>query len=182
MLNLSQLARTLDQVPLIEKAKDIYFPEVYKAENIADYKASKSSLLPPWFKRNPLLDANYYAYILFYNVGIHEIIEGDELIGDAVQVHDSSGSEVMLWTTPGELFPANKSYFQMLDDRELELDDFVFRLAIRHSYEGSLPFISEVEKRKQSKNIKDEHSLIERILSLIPNIEPDFELAYQMCS
>ena len=172
MLNLSQLARTSTEAPLKGRVMEFVEPEFYLSENVADYRRNNSLIVPPWFKKNPLLLANYYALIVFYDIGIKGVFEKGKLTENFVEVHDESGSAVMCWTKQGEIFPADKSYFQMLDSCELQLQDWVYSLIIRHSYEGELPFVAELTKTKFSTTRKEEDSLLDRITSLFPDFEP----------
>ncbi|MDP3989785.1 MAG: hypothetical protein Q8Q01_01105 [archaeon] len=175
MLNLSQLVRKSERISLRDKLSELINPELYVALDIADYKKNKSAIVSPWFKTNFLLSASHYAFVVFYNVGIegifedscennsdeNELIRNDELIRNYVNVHDGSGSEVMSWTEKGDLFPADKSYFEALGNLELEVKDRVYRLLIRHSYERGLPFVVNVEKDNFSNVKKD--SITDRI-------------------
>jgi len=160
MLNLSQLARKSERISWRDKLSELINPEVYVALDISDYKKNKVAIVPPWFKKNFLLSASHYAFVVFYNVGIDGIFDDSsedsseenglirnyELIRNYVKVYDGSGSKVMSWTEKGDLFPADKSYFEALGNFELEVKDWVYRLVIRHSYEEGLPFVVNVEK------------------------------------
>ena len=172
MLNLSQLTRTSTEAPLKDRVMEFVEPELYIVEDIADYKRNKSLIVPPWFKKNPFFAANYYALIVFYNIGIKGVSEEGELTENLVEVHDESSSAVMCWTKPGEIFPAGKSYFQMLDNCELQLQDWVYMLIIKHSYEEELPFVSEVTKRRVLTMRREKDSLFNRVTSLFPDFEP----------
>lgn len=175
MLNLSQLVRESGRISLGEKLSESINPEIYVAWNIADYNQNRSAIVLPWFKKNFLLSASHYAFVVFYNVGIDgifdnnseddELIRNYDLIGNHVNVHDDSGSVVMSWTEKGDLFPADKSYFEMLGNFELEVQDWVYRLVIRHSYERGVPFVVNVEKNAFSNEKKD--SLVDRVNSLL---------------
>lgn len=175
MLNFSKLMRESDRISLREKLSELINPEIYVASDIADYNQNKSAIVPPWFKKNFWLSASHYAIVVFYNVGIDGIFvdkpEDDEplinheLINNYVNVHDDSGSEVICWTEKGDFFPANKSYFEMLGNFELEVQDRVYRLVIRHSYDGLVPFVVNVEKNEFSnkRTNKEKNSLVDRI-------------------
>ena len=181
MLNLSQFARKSERISLRDKLSELINPEVYVALDIVDYKKNKSAIVPPWFKKNFLLSAGHYALVVFYNVGINGIFEDScednseenglirnyELIRNYVNVHDNSGSEVMGWTEKGDLFPADKSYFETLGNFELEVKDWVYKLVIKHSYERGLPFVVNVEKNnlpnKDHFSNRKKDSLVDRI-------------------
>lgn len=178
MLNLSKLERASRDIPLKDRIVECVNPEIYEAESIADYKENKSIMVPPWFKRNPLSSSNYYALVIFYDVGIDGIYDKDKLTEGVTKVHDGSGSKVMCWTEPGQILPAKKSYFQMLDDGDLEVQDWVYRLIIRHSYEGELPFIAEVTKNKFTHRKRERDSLVDRITSLFPDFSSELQPSY----
>lgn len=175
MLNFSKLMRESDRISLREKLSELINPEIYVASDIADYNQNKSAIVPPWFKKNFWLSASHYAIVVFYNVGIDGIFvdkpEDDEplinheLINNYVNVHDDSGSEVICWTEKGDFFPAEKSYFKMLGNFEIEVQDWVYRLVIRHSYDGLVPFVVNVEKNEFSnkRTNKEKNSLVDRI-------------------
>jgi hypothetical protein len=128
-------------------------------------------------QKNPLSSADIYALVVFHNIGIDGILEKEELIEDFVKVHDESGSAIMYWTNPGKPFPAEKSYFQMLDEGELKVKDWVYRLIIRHSYEGELPFVVEITKNKFTPR-KAKNPLVDRTNSLFPDFEPVLQPSY----
>ena len=179
MLNLGQFARKSDRISLREKLSELINPEIYVAGDIADYNQNKSVIVPPWYKKNFLLSASHYAFVVFYNVGIDGIFDENsennsednepfrnyELIRNYVNVHDGSGSVVMNWTKKEKIYLAEKSYFEMLGNFELEVEDWVYRLIIRHSYERGVPFVANVVKNEFSnKKINEQNNpLVDRI-------------------
>jgi len=179
MLNLSKLARNSAEFPLKVRAREFVDPEIYLAEDIKDYRENKSLIVPPWFKKNPFSSAGLYALIAFHNVGIDGILNGrGGLVKDLVKVHDGSGSTVMCWNEPGEMFASHKSYFQRLEDGELLLQDWVYGLTIVHSYHKGLPFVSEIEKSKFTRTKRKKSSLMDRINSLFPDLVPAPQPSY----
>jgi len=169
MLNLSRLVRNSKQTSLVDKLKGCVGPEIYIAENIADYKHNKTVIVSPWFKR-----ANDYAFVVFYNVGIDGIFgenvdddekKNSELIGNLVNVHDESGFEMMYWTEKGNICPARESYFEMLGNFELEVKDLVYQLIVRYIYDGNVSFVADVTKSKCSNEKKV--PLMERVNRLL---------------
>jgi len=178
MLNLSELERISRDIPLKDRIIEYTGPEIYNAESIKDYKEARLIISPPWFKRNPLSLSNYYALIVFYDVGIDGIYDKDKLTKGLVKAHDGSGSKVMCWTEPGEILPAKKSYFKMLDDGDLEVQVWVYRLIIRHHYEKGLPFIAEVTKNKFTHRKREKDSLVDKITSLLPDLNPTLQPSY----
>ena len=71
MLNLSQLARESPEYPLLGKIRSFRYPDIYLAENLADYQENAQSLEFPWYKRFPFpykfMDR---ACIIFQNIGL----------------------------------------------------------------------------------------------------------------
>lgn len=178
MINLSKLARESTHLTLKDKLLGMTGPEVYFADNIGDYKSNKLHITRPWFKRNPLSYANKGAIVIFYNVGIDGIFEGKALIPDFVNLHDQSGFKVASWTEIGDLFPAEKSYSEMLKTGELKINDWVERLVLWHSYDENLPFVSEVNKNNFKNRRTEKDSLTERVVELFPKLTPIAQLAY----
>ncbi|MBT4805500.1 hypothetical protein HON71_04980 [Candidatus Woesearchaeota archaeon] len=174
MINISQLVRKSKQHPLTDRLLDFVEPELYLAENVADYKENRSILVPPWFKRNPFSTANDYAFISFYNVGIDATSENGEMNEDLVNIHDESGSATICWTGPGHVYPCKDSYFQMLDSGELKPQDWVYRLDVRLIYEFEVSFVIGFKKNKFSTPKTEKSSLVDKISSLFPEPEPSY--------
>jgi len=146
MISLSKCLRTSGNMR--SKFIGYWDPEVWLAENIADYRGSRN-MIPPWFKA-----MNHYAYILFHNVSIDAIEEKGRFEEKYVYVHDVSGLCVMAWTNSGDCLPAEKPYLQMLQERELRSRDHVYLLIFRHEYEYKVPFVAAVEKFRPPRNAK----------------------------
>jgi hypothetical protein len=174
MINISQLVRKSKQHPLTDRLIEFLEPEFYLAENVADYRANRSIITPPWFKRIPSSAANNYAFIVFYNVGIKAIFEDGELIENYVEVHDNSRTSAICWPGLGDDYPCKKSYPQTLADGELDLKDWVYQLIVRHIYEKELSFVVSVTKNKFSNPKTEKSSLVDKISSLFPEPEPSY--------
>ena len=173
MINISQLIRNSNQHPLTDRLIEFVDPEFYVAENVADYRANRSIVTPPWFKR-PIRTANDYTYISFYNVGIDATSENGEMNEDLVNIHDESGSATICWTGPGHVYPCKDSYFQMLDSGELKPQDWVYRLDVRLIYEFEVSFVIGFKKNKFSTPKTEKSSLVDKISSLFPEPEPSY--------
>jgi|SRR3989344_8696602 len=169
MLHLSQLARESENVSLSLRVQTVINPEVYLAENVADYCRQKERLCSPWFKY-PISDGRDYAVVIFYNVRLDRFAGGYAY----TNVHDASGSEIMCWNERGRLYPAIKSYREMLESGELQKQDWVYRLVVRHSYLGAMPFVAEVTKSRAEVRKEARDSLVDRITALFPERLPDF--------
>jgi hypothetical protein len=173
MINISQLIRNSNQHPLTDRLIEFVDPEFYVAENVADYRANRSILTPPWFKR-PIRTANDYTYISFYNVGIDATSENGMMNDDLVNIHDKSGSATICWTGPGRVYPCKNSYFEMLDSGELKPQDWVYRLDVRWIYEFEVAFVIGFRKNKFSNPRIEKESLVDKITSLFPEPQPQY--------
>jgi len=174
MINISQLIRNSKQHPLTDRLLDFIEPELYLAENLADYRTNRSIITPPWFKRIPSSTANDYAFISFYNVGIDATSEDDKMNDDLVKVHDKSGAASVCWTGPGRVYPCKNSYFEMLDSGELKPQDWVYRLDVRWIYEFEVAFVIGFRKNKFSIPKTEKESLVDKISSLFPEPQPQY--------
>ncbi len=172
MLNLTQIKREGNFHPLLTDISDYFGTELYLADDVADYELSRDALRPPWFKHHPFTTGAYYARILIYNVGIDALELDGKLVTDAVEVHDGSASILAHWIDEPSLYPAYENYCELLESSVLKEQDWVYRLVMRHSYDGTLAFISRITKDKftRKKNVDD--SLPDRIHALLPEIEP----------
>lgn len=174
MINLSQLARKLKLKEQLVRSMWFGYtgPEVFLAENLRDYLENSSHLHPPLYKRHPFTVGNYYGIVLIHNVGIDGVFLNDILVEDAVNVHDSSGSKLILWTPPGTLLPACYSYKEAREKLGLQIKDWVYGLSLRHLYERNWPFIFSVDNNKRKRTELKKQSLIDRLNDFLPDFEP----------
>ncbi len=177
MLNLSQLASQSKDLPFGIRIGECFSPEIFIAQNVADYKSERETLTPPPFKNTEFLRAGHYAFVIFYNVGIDAIVVNGLLERTAAKIHDKSGQYVTLWTGPGDIFPTSKEYAQFLEDGHLKPKDFVYRMCVRHSYLGNTSYVVSIEKDKFTTRKTKEATLVDKISSFIPDLIPRFEPA-----
>jgi len=173
MINLSKIVRGNINSSLENKFVSFFDPEAYQAENVHDYLENMKTIRPPLFKRKPLSKSNSYAVVFFYNVGIDGVFKDEKLVENLVLIHDKSGSEIMFWNSikdPIPLYPMKKSYPEMLDEGLLNVNDFLYRLAIRHSYEEGQPFVADIEKYKILRKTKNKSE--EKIGDFFPGLVP----------
>ena len=165
MINISQLARTSGDALLKDRVIGFVKPEVYVAENVADYEKNAMSLYPPLFKCSPLQHAAHYAVVLFNNVGI-KAIDNDS---NHVDIYDDSGSISVRWHENGRYLPAQKPYGEVLDTKELAPQDHVHELVVRHSYISRAPYVASFTRQPQNA-VEEQDSLPKRIKMLFPEI------------
>ena len=173
MINLSKIVRGNINSSLENKFVSFFDPEAYQAENVHDYLENMQIIRPPLFKRKPLSKSNSYAIVFFYNVCISGILNNEKLVENLVNIHDESGLDIMFWNSSNDsipLYPMKKSYPEMLDEGLLEINDFVYRLTVKHSYEGNQPFIAGIEKYKILRKTKNKSE--EKIGDFFPGLVP----------
>ena len=96
MLNLSQLVRESQEYPLLKKIRNFRNPDIYLAENLADYQENAQSLEFSWYKRFPFQDKFMdRAYIIFQNVGLKKLVYEKMEIPNWFVLHDAFGQELI---------------------------------------------------------------------------------------
>ena len=177
MLNLSQLARESSNYPLLNKIQNIIDPDIYLAENIADYKENAPNFEFPWYKRFPLTEDR--VYIIFQNIGI-KTLEDEEriIIPNWFVLHDDSGQELVYWNSDSKLFPARASFEEIQETQGLKEEDWVYDVFIRYLIKSNFPSIAEVRKYNFSDKKPERDTLAERIKSFFPEFEPSLQPSF----
>jgi len=179
MLNLSHLARESPDYPLIKKIRSFRDPDIYLAENLADYKKNAPHLKFPWYKRFPFPD-NFMdrAYIIFNNIGLKTLSYHSNEIPDWFLLHDDSGRELVFWNGNHDLFPTMDSFDNVRERQGLKDDDWVYDVFVRYLIHHDLPSIVEVNKYKPSNRKPEKDSLAERINHFFPEFKSDWQPSF----
>lgn len=179
MLNLSQLARESPEYPQLRKIRSIRDPDIYLAENLADYQENAQSLEFPWYKRFPFPDKFMdKAYIIFQNIGLKKLDHEGMEIPNWFVLHDDSGQELIYWNANHELFPTTASFDEVQAEQGLKENDWVYDVFVRYLIPSNLPSVVEVNRYKFSNRKPEKDSLTERIGSLFPEFEPEWQPAF----
>jgi hypothetical protein len=166
MLDINAYLKQSEAFSPLDRIVATFGPQLYLAENIADYKKSMLKL------KSGFLNNSHYALISIYNVGIDAVFENEERVRNMVHVHDASGIKVMSWNEPGEDLPAAQSYDQLLEEGILKPKDFVYRLLFSHWYPsqgGPLSCVAEIKKQRFSNHVH-KPSLADRLEALFPDL------------
>ncbi len=173
MLNLSQLARESPNVSFVRKIRSFRDPNIYLAENLADYQQNAPILDFPRYKRflsqDKFMDR---AYIIFQNVGLKKLSHKRIEILNWFVLHDDSGQELVYWNADHELFPTLASFDEVQEKQGLKEDDWVYDVFIRYLIPSNLPSVVEVNKYKFSNRKPEKDSLAEIIKDKIGELLP----------
>ncbi len=179
MLNLSQLTRESQEYPLLGRIRSIRYPDIYLAENLADYQEDAQSLEFPWYKRFPFPDKfRDRAYIIFQNIGLKKLTHKEMEIYNWFVLHDESGQELVYWNANHELFPTLASFDEVQAEQGLKEDDWVYDVFIRYLIPSHLPSVVEVNRYKFSNKEHEKDFLAERIKNFFPEFEPEWQPAF----
>lgn len=179
MLNLSQLARESPNYSIVRRIRSIRDPDIYLAENLADYQHNAQSLEFPWYKRFPFPDKFMdRAYIIFQNVGLKKLNYEEIEIPNWFILHDYSGQELIYWNADNESFPTVASFEEVQKQQGLKDDDWVYDVFVRYLIPSNLPSVVEVNRYKFSNRKPEIDSLAERIRSFFPEFEPEWQPAF----
>jgi len=178
MLNLSQLARESPDYPLVGTIISFRNPDIYLAENLVDYHQNAPSLEFPWYKRFPLPDKSMdRAYIVFKNVGLKKLnLDPDK--PNWFVLHDDSGQELVYWNADHKTFPTMASFDQVQAKQGLKDDDWVYEVCVRYLIHSNLSSVVQVSRHRFSNRKLERVSLTERIMSLFPEFEPQWQPAF----
>ena len=127
MLNLSQLARGFHDSPLFKRIQSIRNPEIYLAENLADYQENAPSLEFPFSYK--FVDRRY---IIFQNIGLKKLVYEEMEIPNWFVLHDNSGQELIYWNADHELFPTMASFDEVQAEQGFKDDDWICDVFIRY--------------------------------------------------
>ena len=174
MINLSELGRSSLVVPIWKKTQSLRDPDIYLAENIADYKENGPNLVFPWYKRFPSSD-NFMdrAFISLMGVGIDKLRDKSGIeISNWFIVHDESGAEVMYWGGRNDVLPTIQTYAEAQEEQRLCDGDFVYDIFFRYLINHNLPNIIELRKFQPSNRQTEGESLTDRIRIFFPDYIP----------
>ena len=106
MINLSAIGRSsLYSTP--EILRSLRGPDIYIAENMADFKKNAPNLPYPWYKQFSFEDRQTHrARILIYDVGIRSFYSmKKEKTRENFLVHDTTEQAAMNWDSKRIYFP-----------------------------------------------------------------------------
>jgi len=179
MLNLSQIAKESSNYPVLRKIQNFKDPDVYLAENLADYHENAKLLEFPWYKRFPPSSKfRDRAYIVFQNVGLKKLVNGEMEIPNWFVLHDNSGLELVYWNADHELFPTLASFDEVQAEQGLKEDDWVYDVFVRYLIPNNLSSIVEVNRYRFSTKKPEKDFLAKRVRSFFPEFEPELQPAF----
>jgi hypothetical protein len=169
MINLSETMIESPNFSGFQKFRALINPNVYLAENIADYSEEAQELEFPWYKLFPLPFKTFSnAYIIFRNVGLKKL-KVEEGAQYNFLLHDSSGEFESFWP---EKSPFHIPTFERAQEEQgMKEDDWAYRVIARYYMELDYSIIVDVQKRNFSNKKPAKKSLIERIEELLPEPE-----------
>lgn len=149
-------------------------PEVFLADNIADYKESVHNLNFPWYKSGQHMER---AYVLLHNIRIDVLRRNNKIVPDFFTISDGSGEDVMYWNPVTEIGKAIHSFEQCREEQELEPGDWIYSLFIRYFLRGDFSTI--IELNKEGTEGKEKEDYVEQVQYL--ELKPVLGLSYLKC-
>jgi hypothetical protein len=172
VINLSEIGRNELYSPL-ETLLSLRDPDLYIAEDIADFRKNAPKLPYPWYKKFPFEDRQIHrAYIIVRNVGIRSFYDmKKEEAREHFIVHDATEQAVMNW---GEriYFPPLHTFDEAHKQDGLSDNDWVYDVLFIYLITVKTPLIIQVRKFNFSRIKRGKTTLLDKVRQKIPELVP----------
>ena len=121
-------------------------PDIYFAENMADYLENASKVKVPLMQKFFPLKR---IYVVINNVFIERVKKDNYYAPSQFKVHDETGEDIMRWDPENPLCYALHSFEEAQEKQFLKDKDLVEELFFRHYTEYDFSHIIEVNKYKK---------------------------------
>lgn len=171
MINISELGRQSPRWSWWQKLDSLQTPDIYLAENVADYLEDAPHIRWPRHKQF-FCSPSPRAYIILHNVGL-SVPEKLRELQDThwFIMHDKTGRDLMYWDPEHPLCAAEHSYEEAREEQGLTEDDWVYEVFFRYFINYGFRHIVEVKKSHFSRRRHATDSLRERIRDFLPDSE-----------
>ena len=176
MQSVTDMLRREGQLSLWGTCQVLREPELYLAEDMADFNKNAPCLPYPWYKWFPYEDKQIHrSYITIYDVGLRSFY-GMEKEDERYHflVHDATGDAVMNWDPERNIFPPGNTFDEVHTQEGLTDDDWVFNIFLVYLIHERLSYISEVQKIRSRRTRKEKASLLKQVRGFIPEPAPAF--------
>ena len=176
MQNITDMIRQEGQLSWWGTYQAFRGPELYLAEDMADFNENVSRLPYPWYKWFPYEDRQIYrAYITIYNIGLRSFYGMEkEAERHHFLVHDATGDAVMNWEPGREIFRPRNTFDEVHLQEGLTDDDWVFNIFLVYLIHEQLSYICEVQKVHPIQKQEEKISLLEQARDFISEPVPAF--------
>jgi len=148
MQNITKMLRQDGEIPWWSIYRSFREPELYLADDMADFNKNASHLPYPWYKQFPYEDRfDHRAHITIFNVGLRSFYgmgKQDKRIN--FLVHDATGKAIMNWESGRRFFRPKNTFDELHSQEGLVDDDWVFNILLVYLIHEQLSYIYEVQK------------------------------------